>query len=419
MAAIPLQLAQLVPTETLERLSRLFHNVTGIPIVIVDDDGHPLTVVEDPLRFCGTLVCAPGVLCLRRQQWDVPEPESERQLRDRHAQSKPFGHRCAGGFRDMAVPIVVREQTVGYAVFARSLSQEPDPARFRDLARQAGLAPEVGEQVAAAALVMTKERIQAVAEFLQVIAEMVAGAAYDSLHARQVIELEQLRDSLVHMIVHDLRTPLTSIMGGLQTIVDSEFEPELTREFVALAADSARSLLEMVNTLLDINKLESGQLDLHREPVNFASLAQEALDQVRGLALEHRHELHSEADVCPLLPADGELLRRVVVNLLGNAIKFTPDGGRISLSCAADDQGLTFTVRDTGPGIPEEDRERIFEKFGQVQSRQQGRKYSTGLGLTFCKMVAEAHGGRIWVESEPGRGSAFHVWIPNTGGFPS
>jgi len=410
-----LKLAELVPVATLGRLRMLFKSVTGVPVVFTDGEGVPLTDIEEPLKYCGGLVCGDyGTLCLRRRKWDVPEPAVEAALREEREGDKPIQHHCRGGFRDAAAPIVVADETVGYAVFARSLPAEPDLEKFRQLAVEGGMSPEVGEQVAHAALVMPRERIAEVAEFLHIIAGLIARAAYDSIQAQKILELQELRDSLIHMIVHDLRTPLTSIMGGLQTVVDTEYESEITQEFVPTALSSADALLEMVNTLLDINKMESGEMKLGLAPVEFAAVAQAALEQVKGLAREHNHELVSELDpTCPAIRADEDKLRRVAINLLGNAIKFTPGGGHIRLTSRCTQEGIIFSVSDDGPGIPEEDRARIFEKFGQVQSRQEGHKYSTGLGLTFCKMVAEAHGGRIWVDSELGKGSTFSVLLPS------
>ena len=409
-----LKLVDLVPVEALEHLHELFTSVTGVPMVVTDAAGTPITCVEEPLRYCGSLVCGQeATLCLRRAKWDVPEPAVEQALRAEQPLGKPHQHRCRGGFRDTAVPIVVAGQTLGYAIFARSLTAEPDLARFRELAAEGGMAPEVGEEVARAALVMPRERIGHIAEFLHIIAGLVATAAYDSLRAREILELEELRDSLIHMIVHDLRTPLTSIIGGLQTVADTAYDAEMTREFVPMALKSADTLLEMVNTLLDINKMESGEMELDLATVRPAEIAEAALAQVQDLAREHRHELTVALDPsCPPIRADASKLRRVVVNLLGNALKFTPDGGHIKLTVACTAPGVTLSVSDDGPGIPPEDRERIFEKFGQVQRRAPGRQPSTGLGLTFCRMVAEAHGGRIWVESEPGHGSTFFVFIP-------
>jgi len=216
------------------------------------------------------------------------------------------------------------------------------------------------------------------------------------------------------MIIHDLRTPLTSIIGSLETIVDGEYEAETTGVLVPMALASSEELLEMVNTLLDINKMESGKMRLDNvKEIRFSELAQAASAQVNGLLQEYGHELDVKVDPPDAtLVADEDLLRRVVVNLLGNAIKFTQGGGHIRLTARGTEDGLTISVEDNGPGIPPEDRERVFEKFGQAQARKEGRKHSTGLGLTFCKMAAEAHGGRIWLESEVGKGSTFYVFIP-------
>jgi len=409
-----LKLAELVPVATLERLRTLFKSVTGVPAVFTDGEGVPLTNVDEPLKYCAGLVCADdGALCLRRSKWDVPERALEAALREEREGDKPIQHHCRGGFRDTAAPIVVADETVGYAVFARSLPAEPDLEKFRQLAVEGGMPPEVGEQVAHAALVMPRERIAEVAEFLHIIAGLVARAAYDSILAQRILELEELRDSLIYMIVHDLRTPLTSIIGGLQLVVDTDYEQKLTEEFVAAGLVSARRLLEMVNTLLDINKMEKGELELDLGEVDFNQLAEQGGEQLGGLVIEHNHDLELDLDRrCLPIWADAEKLQRVIVNLLGNAVQFTPTGGHIRLQSHCTGDMLQFSVSDDGPGIPEQERDRIFEKFGQAQSRQEGHKYSTGLGLTFCKMVAEAHGGRIWVDSELGKGSTFSVSIP-------
>lgn len=419
MASEPVpHLTDLVPKEALERQLQLFEALTGIPMVIVDATGVPVTPLTDPLRFCGTLVRDPEgrTVCLRRQKWDVPEEQLEREILGQHGGNKPVAHRCLGGFRDTAVPILVEEQVVGYAVFARSLTDRADLQAFRGMATAAGMEPEIGEQVARKALVMPSERIRDVAEYVALMSGLVAAAAHTELKARKVLQLEKLRDDLTHMIVHDLRTPLTSVIGGLQTILDTEFDEEITKEFVPLALSSSNTLLEMVNTLLDISKFEGGEMTLNRTPVDFGEVARVALEQVEGLARTRNQELLSDlAPNCGEVSADRELLRRVVVNLLGNAIKFTQDGGTIRLGSHCDPEGLTFSVADNGPGIPAEFHQRIFEKFGQVESRKAGRKNSTGLGLTLCKMVAEAHGGRIWLESEVGKGTTFFVWIPRAG----
>jgi two-component system sensor histidine kinase/response regulator len=232
---------------------------------------------------------------------------------------------------------------------------------------------------------------------------------------RRLQETEAMRDSLTHMIVHDLRTPLTSLLTGLQTIEALGPLDALQSEFLGIAVSGGQTLLSMINNLLDIHKMESGQMELSRELLPPAVVLEAATAQVlpliraEGLTLEH--DIPTDL---PILRADEEKLRRVLVNLLGNAIKFTPAGGQIHLTARymADSPAVAFSVRDTGPGIPEDAWERIFEKFGQVAAHGTSRYVSTGLGLTFCKMAVEAHGGTITVESTLGIGSIFTFCIP-------
>jgi len=232
---------------------------------------------------------------------------------------------------------------------------------------------------------------------------------------RRLQELEALRHSLTGMIVHDMRTPLTALLGGLETMGALGDLNDDQQEFLNMSIQGGLILVGMINDLLDISKMEAGELALEREEVRADALAAQALAQVRQLGEDRSLEIRLE--ISPELPAfsaDGEKLRRTLVNLLGNAIKFTPEGGSVVLSARPGDTDgeLLFSVSDTGEGIPKEAFERIFEKFGQVANRKAGRRTSTGLGLTFCKMAVEAHGGRIWVESTLGEGSTFHFTLP-------
>ena len=232
---------------------------------------------------------------------------------------------------------------------------------------------------------------------------------------RRLQELEKLRDDLTHMIIHDLRTPLTSVITGMQTL---EIAGDLNmdqREMLDLAVVGGETLLGMINDLLDVEKLESGTMPLDYTVLSAAALAASAVGQVAPLAESKPLTLVQQiAEDLPPLSGDENKLRRTLVNLLGNAIKFTPAGGTVTIEVARspEQQAVAFVVRDTGEGIPAESFGRIFEKFGQVASRQGGRMMSTGLGLTFCKLAVEAHGGEIRVESTPDQGSTFRFTIP-------
>jgi signal transduction histidine kinase len=170
----------------------------------------------------------------------------------------------------------------------------------------------------------------------------------------------------------------------------------------------------MINDLLDISKLESGGMALEYSSVVPREVAAEALRQVAGLGQDKEIQLVLRVEDDRPFTADAAKVCRILVNLLGNAVKFTPVGGQITLTVQPEPDGgsLRFSVQDTGEGIPEAAFEKIFEKFGQVESRKAGRKLSTGLGLAFCKMAVEAHGGRIWVESRLGHGSTFSFTLP-------
>nr|CAA9293448.1 hypothetical protein AVDCRST_MAG63-4549 [uncultured Armatimonadetes bacterium] len=235
--------------------------------------------------------------------------------------------------------------------------------------------------------------------------------AHDELQAAQ-----ESRDALTHMIVHDMRTPLTSVITGLQTVQQVGEDPALREEFVEGALVGANRLLGMVNNLLDISKMESGQMVLNQDAFPVSEAIREAADTVEALTREKGITLRLElgpggedARVC----ADREIVRRVLVNLIGNALKFTPEGGSIAVRSEPGPGGVVcVSVTDTGPGIAPEHQARIFDKFYQVQPGAVGGVASTGLGLSFCRMAVEAHGGRIGVDSAPGQGSRFWFTLP-------
>ncbi len=226
---------------------------------------------------------------------------------------------------------------------------------------------------------------------------------------RKLQELEKLRDDMRNMIVHDLRTPLTAVIVGVQMLEKhGELNPE-QREMMAIAVSGGKTLLGMINELLDVEKLESGTTQLNYETLSAAKLIAGAVEQVTSLAEEGSLMLMVEVEPgLPSFSGDESKLSRALVNLIANAIKFTPAGWvKISASSAQDE--ILFAVRDTGEGIPQESFDRIFEKFGQLDAPNRA---GTGLGLAFCKLAVEAHGGRIRVESTPGQGSTFSFTIP-------
>lgn len=233
-------------------------------------------------------------------------------------------------------------------------------------------------------------------------------------------ELERLRDHLVRLIVHDMRAPLSGVLACLQ-LLDSEASERLTEEERGDLAESSallKQLLEMVRSLLDISRLEQGELPLSLAEHCICGIARDSTDSLRVLARQIGVELHVECGD-PVVLCDGQLIRRVFDNLVSNAIRFAPAGSSIRIACERVGGVVRVSVSDRGPGIPPEFHLRVFEKFGQVDSREEGDMYSTGLGLTFCKEAIAAHGGKIWVESSVGEGSTFYFTLPvSDGGVP-
>ncbi|HEX8835123.1 MAG TPA: ATP-binding protein [Abditibacteriaceae bacterium] len=228
-------------------------------------------------------------------------------------------------------------------------------------------------------------------------------------------QLEKLKDDLTNMVIHDLRTPLTSIIAGLQTVEILGPLQDRQRAMLDISLYGSRVLDRMINDLLDISKMEDGALRLEFQMVDIADTVARAVQQVESLANRRRQTLEMDVASAPdTVMADSDKLLRILVNLLGNAVKFTPEGGLIQVSACPepDGAGVRFGVTDTGPGIPESELDSIFEKFSQSSTGVNSKYASSGLGLTFCKMMVEAHGGRIGVESELGKGSYFWFTIP-------
>jgi len=235
--------------------------------------------------------------------------------------------------------------------------------------------------------------------------------SYDKLR-----ELEALRDNLIHMIVHDMRSPLMGIDGSFEIILlEKERLSPRQQKYVATGEVSCRELLETVNSLLDVSRMEAGQMPLNRIPCDACDIADSAAQSVAVLAQNKALTIRVSGESAAAV-VDQDVVRRIFVNLLGNAIKFSPRGRVIEVDIVSAEEAVRVTVTDQGCGIPTEYQPRIFEKFSQVEARRDGQMHSSGLGLTFCKLAVEAHGGQIGVESEVDKGSTFWFTLPKGGG---
>ncbi|OGR91232.1 MAG: hypothetical protein A2992_03455 [Elusimicrobia bacterium RIFCSPLOWO2_01_FULL_59_12] len=284
-------------------------------------------------------------------------------------------------------------------------------------------------------------RIQQPLRQLQSAAEDIAGGKMDvtlniqthdeledlgrafSRMAGSLRQLEGMRRDLINMIVHDLKSPLSSIMVSMDYLLTGQ-TGSLSgeqRKFLSLGHRSANEMFMLIQNLLDVARLEEGKLSLNKESFDPRAWAEESVLSFQPVADAGKKKLHFSArEDLPSVEGDRALLGRVLGNLLSNALRHTPLGsGEVFVTLSRRGDQLAVEVRDNGQGIPQEYQTRIFEKFVQVERKRAHLRTGTGLGLTFCKMAVEAHGGRIFVYSAPEEGSTFTFLLPLTAGEPA
>jgi signal transduction histidine kinase len=238
-----------------------------------------------------------------------------------------------------------------------------------------------------------------------------------SSEAAHLHTLTELRQDTIDMIVHDLRNPLSIINASLalleSTLVEKELNSEL--EILNLAQRSTNRLISMTSSLLEAARQDRTKLVVSPHAGDLKLLLEAAVEELKPTAKEHHLVLSIALPTAlPRMDFDADKLQRVVINLLDNAISYTPDGGSITLAAEVTDHEVRVHITDTGNGVPEAYRKLIFERFGRAPGAQ-GRKPGFGLGLYFCRQVLEAHGGRIWVEPRPGNtGSRFSFTLPRS-----
>ncbi len=223
---------------------------------------------------------------------------------------------------------------------------------------------------------------------------------------------QHLRNELTQLIVHDLKNPLSVITSGLSLVARGQFanSPETQQSLVAQLEESGQNLISLINDLLDVERMEAGKLMPEKTAVNLKSLIGERVQAYRILAQTNKQELKLFMPAAPVkVSVDQNLIERVMNNLLANALKFTPEEGEIVVTLSLANEDVVIFVDDNGPGVPDSEREHIFEKFGQIERAE---RRGSGLGLTFCKMAVEAHGGTVTILDSPLGGARFVVRLP-------
>jgi len=229
---------------------------------------------------------------------------------------------------------------------------------------------------------------------------------------RERKELDALRDDLTSMIYHDLRSPLSNVVSSLE-VLDSliEEKDEAVESVLKIATNSTARMQRLISSLLDINRLESGQEIVTQKGVSPNKIIREALEETRSSIQGRQQRISSKiADSLPSLWADEDMICRVIINLLENASKFTPTDGKIEIGATRENNHILFWIADNGIGIPKEDRTNVFKKFARAKS---GKKISgLGVGLAFCRLAVNGHGGKIWIDDEQEAGTRFNFTLP-------
>jgi two-component system sensor histidine kinase KdpD len=235
--------------------------------------------------------------------------------------------------------------------------------------------------------------------------------ADETQQARLQIETEQLRNSLLSSVSHDLRTPLAAITGAASSLMDGEdsLNPAARHEMAQTIYEEAGRLNRLLRNLLDMTRLESGALHINKESQPLEEVIGAALSRLEEALADRAVNIQLPADL-PFVPIDSVLIEQVFINLLENAIKYTPAHSPIDLSASQVGASIEIEVADRGPGLPPGDEQRIFEKFYRAPASPNGS--GVGLGLTICRGIVEAHGGRIWAENRSGGGAVFRFTLP-------
>jgi signal transduction histidine kinase len=441
----PIALAELVEAAALDEVIRSYADFHGVEMEVVDAQGNVLCHAGKPAELCEAVRDRPAgaVRCdARRREARQPRPTPRCD--------------CFCGLRYRSTPLV-HEGTLLGAVVVGPYRPDDQPTALTG-AVQTLLGPGgLAEGEAALSRLHTIADAQAqkiVAHVARVLGVLLHTAyarhltaqlhtatmaeAYKELSDKnerlgaaveRMQEVDRLKSNFLATVSHELRTPLTSVIGYSEMLIEGlagQLNPE-QREYVQIIMEKGDHLLQLITGILDVSRMDSGPLKLAREPLQVAEMAANILSALTPLARRKRVELRLDAArPVPRVHADREKLRQVVIHLVSNAVKFTPEGGRVLVGVevgplareedlvagGAGALGVRLRVTDSGIGIAPDKQVRIFEPFFQVDSSSTREYGGTGLGLTLVKSYVEAHGGHVWVDSELGRGSAFTVTLP-------
>jgi len=425
-------LLDIIKREDIQVIQDAFSQATGVGAVITDTDGNPLT---EPSNFCEFCRLVRGT---ERGSKDCIE--ANKRLGDRiKKQIKPIIKECPrSDLANGGAPIIVGGKHVASWLIGQVSVTGVNRKKIEKYAKKIGVDAERLLQAYDERPGMSPEQFKHILNLLWIFARNLSTLGYNNLllakdlkerkqmeerlrvaeklrmDNRALDEANRLKSEFVANMSHDLRSPLNTIMGYSELMQDEVYGKLNEKQKKQLEAiySSGNSLLEMIDDILDISRIEAGKLEINPERLHLDDLIHEVTTAIMPIVERKRHEL--DVDVVPGLTAWADCVRvkQCLNNLLSNAVKFTHDGGHIWLKAHKNDGMAEISVKDDGIGIPPGKLQSIFEPFYRVDSDSQTEMGGTGLGLSITRSLAKKMGGEVWAESEEGDGSEFHITLP-------
>lgn len=410
-----LHLTELIEVDTLQRIQDAFSDMTGIAALTTDKDGVAVTKGSKFSDFCMKYTRRSRKGCQRCEQCDKRGAELTVE------RGESCYYTCHAGLVDFAAPILANGEMVGCFIGGQVLTEKPDLDKFRQVAEELGISPEEYVEAVQKVNVVEKETVDRAARFLHTISNVLSEMAYKGhllyMGNKEVEAASRMKSDFLANMSHEIRTPMNAVIGMAEMALREEMTPE-AREYIHQIKSSGQALLTIINDILDFSKIESGKMDITLDVYEPMSLINDMVNII--VTRIGKKDVEFTMDIPVDLPRKlyGDVIRieQIIVNLMNNAVKFTEHGEvrlQLKYTYLQDDViELQGCVKDTGSGIKQEDLDKLFESFQQVNSKRNRNIEGTGLGLAICKQLLMLMDGDIHVESEYGKGSKFFFRLP-------